>query len=760
VKSVASELAVLLRTVRRPGDFFTSGTIDLPSLRLEVDGVGVIALPLLPVQAEQLVAAAERAPYGRGMETVVDTQVRRTWQIDADRVRITGKHWPPTIDSILARVGEGLGVSGSITAELYKLLIYDQGSFFVSHRDTEKASGMFATLAIVLPSLSAGGELIVRHKDRQVRLDLRCEDPSEAAFAAFYADCVHEVLPVTEGCRLTLVYNLIRHGKGPKPEPPSYVAEQARIADLLQLWAASKRSLDDEMPEKLIYPLEHAYTEAEIGFPALKGVDAAVAGALTTAAQQADCDLHLALLTIEESGAAEYADDYRSRRRRSEPQLEAGEVFDRHVELSEWRLPDGSHSPLGALPVADNELSPPDALEDMEPDEEEFQEATGNEGPSFDRVYHRAALVVWPRGRKLAVLNQAGLHATLPLLGDLAERWAASGESDQSSLWREAHELAGHMLSTWPSERWYRDRGEMLSAGARMLTYLVRLGDTVRLDAFLADVAPGGLHDKRDNDAILAALDRLPPDRSIALLERIVAGAAVASLSTCGDLLARATLGKPRLERPCLAGVATALIDALPGDPAGAAPRAPWQERTPPIETGFIVDLLTALVHIDEKLAKRAAEYMLAWPKTYSLDHVLISAVRRLVATGELNRSAAVQQLRTACLHHLRGRIAEPLEPPKDWSRDSAVSCHCPHCTELGRFLADPCRPSWIFKAIEFDRRHVEDAIRKAGCDLDVKTDRRGRPFSLLCTKNQASYGRRAKQRKSDLENLAALSPH
>ena len=54
--------------------------------------------------------------------------------------------------------------------------------------------------------------------------------------------------------------------------------------------------------------LEHAYTPAELGFPALKGVDAAVAGVLAGAADQSQCDLHLALLTIEESGAAEYAE--------------------------------------------------------------------------------------------------------------------------------------------------------------------------------------------------------------------------------------------------------------------------------------------------------------------------------------------------------------------------------------------------------------------------------------------------------------------
>ena len=50
--------------------------------------------------------------------------------------------------------------------------------------------------------------MIVRHEKRESHLDLWCEEPSEIAFAAFYADCIHEVRPVTEGYRLALIYNL------------------------------------------------------------------------------------------------------------------------------------------------------------------------------------------------------------------------------------------------------------------------------------------------------------------------------------------------------------------------------------------------------------------------------------------------------------------------------------------------------------------------------------------------------------------------
>ena len=323
----ATELAALLETVQRPGAFFATGAVELLAPSLEVATVGPIALPLLPAQAQQLIGVAEAAPFGRGEHTITDPAVRRCWQIGPDKVSLGGRHWPRTLDAIVARVSEGLGVSGPVTAEFYKLLVYDEGSFFVDHRDTEKVPGMFATLVVVLPSSFAGGDLVVRHKDSEVRLDLHCADSAEAAFAAFYADCVHEVLPVTEGCRLILAYNLVRSAEGPSLEPPDYAIEQGCITSLLCAWREGKSRPDDATPEKLVTLLEHAYTPAELSIQALKGGDASIDGVLTAAARQAGCDLHLALLTIEESGAAEYPEEYGSRRGRwrdQDDEFEAG----------------------------------------------------------------------------------------------------------------------------------------------------------------------------------------------------------------------------------------------------------------------------------------------------------------------------------------------------------------------------------------------------------------------------------------------------
>ena len=725
---------------------------------LVVGGIGPIALPLLAVQAEQLIAAAERAPYGRGEDTLTDIAVRRTWQIGADRVRITGKHWPGTIKAIVARVAGALGVDGPVEAELYKLLIYDQGSFFVPHRDTEKVSRMFATLVLALPSVSEGGELIVRHKDREARLDLHCEDQSDVAFAAFYADCVHEVLPVTNGYRLVLVYNLVRRGAGQLPRVPNYDAAQEAVAALLKRWVDAPRSPGATEPEKLIYTMEHAYTPAELGFKTLKGADAGIAPVVVAAAQRSGCEVHLALITIEESGSAERTGG-RSRYRRghyhdndeeAEEEFEVMEVSDRRAVASHWRHPDGDPSPLTELPIMEAEFSPPVSFEELEPDDEHFHEAIGNEGASYERTYRRAALILWPRDRLLAVISQAGLGVTLPFLASLADRWSANG--DNATL-DQARVLSERMLSGWPKGEWYPHRDNELTDGGRFLSLLRRLKDAFGLEAFLIVITGRHGFDIGDCAAIAGALRALPLDRAAPLATSLIEGAAAPALGACANLLSRLSTPNPTLAL----GAARALVASLPGCPARGSATQTWR-RGPDVRADFIINLFTALGRIDTTLAAASVDHVLQWPETYDLDTVLIPAMRTLRGSPQMARQAAVQRLRDACVAHLDARIAQPLEPPGDWRRDNTVGCHCKDCQALAAFLGDAAQKVWVFAAAEPRRRHVELTIRNAVCDVDVTTERRGSPHRLICTKNRASYDRRRVQRANDLAEHKRLT--
>ncbi len=750
MSSIGAELLDSLRSVERPGDFCVGGIRSALMPAIDVDGVGRIAFPLLPAQAEELVAIAEAAPYGRGEETLVDRDVRRTWQVDSARVRIGGRHWEKTLGELVADVALGLGVSGPLAADFYKLLVYDAGSFFVDHRDTEKVPGMFATMVLVLPSTHAGGELVVKHAGREAALDLHPEDPSEIGFAAFYADCVHEVRPVTTGYRLTLVYNLRFLDKNRPLKAPDYRGEQLRVAETLRKWTGA----EDE-PDKLILPLEHAYTPAELSFGALKGADAGAASVLIKAAAEADCDLHLALVSIEESGSAEQT-GYSGRRGwgrdADDEEFEVAEVFDRTLILSEWRRPDGGEAGFDNFPFTEDELCPPDAFQDLEPDEEHFQEATGNEGASFERTYRRAGLVLWPAARRLAVLNQAGLGATLPHLEDLTARWETGGASIQSPLWREADELSGHMLRSWPRSSWRRDD----DAGAgRMLDLLTRLGNVKRIDQFLAELSAEGHYAASDNGAIVRAAALLPPARATELLVGIVRRNAPAHLSACGDLLLR-FVAAPMGALVDLGQIGAALIEAMPGDPARREEANPWTRPTS-VRPGFVVDLLAATSRIDAALAARAIEPLLAWPKTYGPDDVLTPAALALAKLAKSKSWPAAAQLREASLEHLRRRIALPLEAPRDWTRANPLKCTCADCRALGAFLVAPDEQHWRLKAVQDRRIHVEQNIRSAACDLDLTTERRGSPHTLVAAKNEASYRRRAEQRRQDLEHVSAL---
>jgi hypothetical protein len=108
-------------------------------------------------------------------------------------------------------------------------------------------------------------------------------------------------------------------------------------------------------------------------------------------------------------------------------------------------------------------------------------------------------------------------------------------------------------------------------------------------------------------------------------------------------------------------------------------------------------------------------------------------------------------------LQHLEQRIAEPLAPPADWQRPATVRCTCTDCRNLNRFLASPTESTWRLKAAEQSRSHVAHSIQRSQCDLDCTTDKRGRPYTLVCTKNQASYARRVQQRDNDLANRSRL---
>ncbi len=770
MENLAFDLADILDTVQAHGTYYASATQQATAPMLEVAGFGRVALPLMPDQAASLIAQADPAPFGRGAQTIIDETVRKSWQIAAERVQLSGRNWPATLDAIINQASAALGVQGPVAAQRYKLLIDGPGCFFTPHRDTEKSDGMFATLVIVLPSLCQGGELVIRHEDAEVCLDLNRSEPDELAYAAFYADCLHEMRPVTAGHRLTLIYNLLRYGDGPVPELMPQGGQVAALTALLQRWGQA--SALDAAPTKLLYPLEHAYTPAELDFSRLKPADAAVAATLHTAAREADCEVHVALLSIEESGSAEYnVSRHRSRRHRywhdddendgeegyaGDDDFEIGEIIDSNCTLSYWRRPDGDPSAINTLPFTRDELCPPDLFDDMEPDEQHFYGSTGNDGASFERSYQRAVLVVWPRAQQLAVHNQGGLAATLPLLQQALQSWLADTSGQRPALWQVAHRLAELMQGSWQKSHRYPNP-EHASHATQFLHCLVQLQDQSVIGAFLHQITAAGILHGDENPALVQALAVLDADAAQAALEKIISSTGRKNALACSNVLLQVA-SEPSLRQrsrawhPAARTLVGQILDQTPGSFDNG-----WQY---PVKIGadLIVDLLDALAQLcAPDLAHRLLDALLETSPRHDMDRVLLPAALQLLRRA-CHADPCVARLREACLTHLRQRIALPLAAPLDFARPANLSCTCVDCKRLARFLADPVQARWTLTAAESRRRHVEATAQRDQCDLDFSTLTQGRPYTLVANKNQASYQRRVGQRQSDLADLAQLT--
>ncbi|KAG5663343.1 hypothetical protein KAF25_001279 [Fusarium avenaceum] len=126
---------------------------------LTIQGNHLIPLPLKEDDAQAIKSVCRQAPFGHGDKTVVDTSVRNTWELDASKFELVNSQWLSFFDVLLRDTAEWLGFQ-VVVAKPHKLLLYEPGSFFKSHKDSEKEQGMIGTLVICS---GAGFYLLLAH---------------------------------------------------------------------------------------------------------------------------------------------------------------------------------------------------------------------------------------------------------------------------------------------------------------------------------------------------------------------------------------------------------------------------------------------------------------------------------------------------------------------------------------------------------------------------------------------------------------------
>ncbi|MBI2828267.1 MAG: 2OG-Fe(II) oxygenase, partial [Acidobacteria bacterium] len=422
------DISTLLATIRAPGAFATRRGVSADDLHLDVKGVGRITWPISATMARRLCTAARPARYGLKEQTRFDPRVRDTFEIPKTRMKIDERRWRNTLQPMLDRVRRDLGLPDgtSLRAALHNMLVYGPGQFFVTHQDSEKGDDMIGTLVVILPSAFTGGAMVVEHHDEQ--LTFRAAS-GKLTFIAFYADCHHQVRPVTAGYRVALTYNLMVEGDTSRTTRPAtgqldtlpQTIQRFFETPLPPRWAHEPRR---ESPDRLVYLLDHQYTRRSLAWNRLKNADASRAAALREAARRLDCEIVLALADVHESWSCEDEDFGYGRRGRWrwDYDEDAGdyagedadgsetpapiELLDADIELRHWT---GSGERLEATAGAVNrdEVCYTKPSVELEPFASEHEGYMGNWGNTVDRWYRRAAVVLWPRARTFVIRAKA-----------------------------------------------------------------------------------------------------------------------------------------------------------------------------------------------------------------------------------------------------------------------------------------------------------------------------------------------------------------
>lgn len=439
-----------------------------PNPGLFVNGLGKVGLPLTERDAKELIRICHKAPFGKGSDTIVDEAVRKTWELNPDQFKLRNNAaWDKCIDEALATATAALGVVGGNTgvrAELYKMLLYEEGAHFEKHRDTEKTRGMFGTMVVALPSEHSGGEVETVFGDQSRVLHTAKASEFDYTALTWYSDVEHTVKPITSGFRLVLTYNLIHTAFSAPPLAATIDDNSHKLNRILESWGRQPRDAKSE-PEILVYILGHKYTDANLRLSHLKGRDRAKADQLYAACKDAGFALLLANLERERSGGCEDDSEdewggswkygYKDREARTDSSSHGDEEFasDEESDYGEFHpIIDVVDETLRLSTVVQNDGSPlaKDIILDEEdiiqsnpfkraPDGEDYEGYTGNEGTTTTHYYHNSCLVIMPKGDVVKFLINPSTNNTInlqPALEGLIDqvRRATDDQADKTEL--------------------------------------------------------------------------------------------------------------------------------------------------------------------------------------------------------------------------------------------------------------------------------------------------------------------------------------
>ncbi|MEQ6122454.1 2OG-Fe(II) oxygenase [Reichenbachiella sp. MALMAid0571] len=708
-----------LNEIKGSGSFASSRSAPFVFPGLEVESVGELSYPINELQAKALINTAHKAPFGKGSSTIVDDKVRSAWEIDAAILKFNGDKWVKFLHKALSAIKPDLGIEeDEITAHLYKMLIYEKGDFFLPHKDSEKEKGMFGTLVIGLPSRHSGGDLLVRFdgKEKVIKFDDCCDD-GVMPYAAFYADCDHEIRPLTSGYRVVLVYNLIQLKVGKQIHLEPLEKHVTKLANLLKADA----NHTDMVPRIIL--LGHQYTPENFSTEGLKLDDRTRAEALLRAARQAGYYAKMCLVTSYKAGTPAY-DGY-GYEDGSDEDTVIEDVYDESLYIEHW-LNEGV-PPLRNITFEENDLLASFHLDDDEPIVKESTGYMGNYGPDIMHWYHYGAVILWSAKTHEKLLPEQTTANKL--------EWIAYYNKNRDWLSKSEITWCETILSgPLDEERYYESADYNIIVdwllGENDVSCFHKIGNRLLKEYFLKIDAShwAKLTHSYPTKYLEAIFTEVSQQGNPQVIEHLLA--ILHTLDTQPDC--RSLVGL--------------ILKALPGY------FAEHKKNVPPVTAKSLRDILS----LESTFPQNKA-----WVDT--MTAILVTHTQRsyinAVLAGEIiamnKRTKLAYQLLLVCRDDLQNRVSDKPQPPGDWSRPvPRTKRYFEQWKLLAGFMQSPVEQVFDYRKNQQEREWLEDAIRNVETDLTIETIRKGSPHTLRITKTQAAYKRQLKEWNEDASLL------
>lgn len=746
----------ILSNIDRSAKFYATGKVPALVPGLAVQGLAEpLALPVTEHQASNIISLCQQAPYGKGTETLIDTQVRRVWELDGDKLTFSNPQWQTMLDNILRRCALALDLDDQVlVADLYKLLVYEKDSFFLPHQDGEKLDAMVATLVICLPSGHQGGALSLSHANEKALIDFsNPDDLYNIQYVLFYADCEHEIAKLTSGYRVCLTYNVCLAGKRRELVSPDFTKELNQLTQVFteNFQAAAMQqegfpqegfpqeseqqaSLQPRHLSKLAISLDHQYSDSNFRYQNLKGRDRCRVDVLIKAAKAANCQAYLTLLEQHESYLAESED-------------EIIELHESELTLTKIQDMQGGTLTRRDLSIDLDEIISQYSFEDESNDDiaiaQEYEGFTGNAGMTLDRWYRYAAVVIWSNENHQDILINADVAQAITTLHSMVSvtDYDAENKANAQGFATKIIQYLDQTRVTNQGSHWARPRyyHQTEQAEDSLLTSLLLLDDETLLRDYVDKVfyaekslASGislyQLATKVGVTPFFKTLNKLAGD--VNEFERI---------SKIAHLLSEKTFALTKHNQSLLQSLLTVLDDREQEQKKAHSYSLPWG-RDIDYQQRFLILLKICLLNSATEQLTHLYRISRKTETEFSIAPVQLAAFE--VLKHEFNQAEInLQVLLKRWLNENKAALitqagSKPATPPQE--KAPQLDCQCKHCATLQRFMADVNRENHTFQIIKKDRLHLEEMISRYQLDIITKLDPRPRPQKLACSKKGA----------------------